>query len=234
MLARGFHTYILKKKNKKGKTMQNKLNNLKTVLPDGQTVSVSDQTIADYASMHGIESLIHDRYSSLFVFQLMLNERISGLDPQLVIAEIKHLEGIGPPTQTKPESAFRGNELKGLWHKHFFVNHPSAAAHNILAHLGNNGLERMVNEVFDPNKSAVITNEMINELSNRLVEGSLTERADAGKLTGEWIIFAKEQGKNYYLSINTHENPDEKTAKSIKQCCIPEFPFLSNYFISKT
>lgn len=214
--------------------MQNKFKKLKTILPDGQTVSVSGQEIANYASMYGIESLIPGRYSSLFVFQLMLNERVSGLDPHLVIAEIKHLEGVGPSMQTKPESEFRGDKLKGLWHKHFFVNHPSAAAHNIMNHLGNKGLERIVNEVFDPTKSAVVTQEMINELSNRLVEGSLTERSDAGKLTGEWIIFAKEQGKNYYLSINTHENPDEDTAKNIHECCISEFPFLSNYFAPQT
>lgn len=210
--------------------MQRKFKNLMTTLPDGKTARANAQEIADYASMHGLEQLIPGRYSGLFVFQLLLNEKYMGLDPQLVIAEIKHLEGVGPPMQTKPASVFRGNVLKGLWHKHFFVNHPSAAAHNILNQLGANGLSKIVDEVMDPKKSSTITKEMINEVANRVVSETLSERADAGKLTGEWIVFAKENGQNYYLSINTHENDDEKTASSIQACCVPEFPFLSSLF----
>jgi len=39
---------------------------------------------------------------------------------------------------------------------------------NIFLALGKNGLDKLVNEAFDPAKSDVITREMVNELAQRL------------------------------------------------------------------
>ena len=54
------------------------------------------------------------------------------------------------------------------------------------------------------------------------------ERAAAGILTGEWIVYARHEGKNYYLTLATHSEPDEKILKRIA-LCRDDFPFLGDY-----
>lgn len=193
------------------------------------TYRVENEELVEYANLYGLESLIPERYSWLFVFNLMMLERKNGIAPFEIIDEIKCLEGVGPPQQTKPASEFKGAHLKGLWHKHFFAANLSLLAHNISNQLAGGKLEKLVTEIFDPNKSPVVTKEMIGELSHRVVVESLEDRAADSKLTGEWIVFAKHQGQNYYLCLTTHESGDENIAQSIKAACLPQFPFLNTY-----
>lgn len=176
-----------------------------------------------------MDVLANERYSAYFVFNLMALEEVDGVDPNQVIDEIKALERPGNASYTKEASEFRKPPLKGLWHKHFMPALPSVMAHNILNHLGKSGLKDLVEEVFDPSKNRR-KEEMISELSYRVVEESIEKRGDAKKLTGEWIIYAKEAGGNYYLGIWKHDAGDENIADVIKSVCVPQFPFLSKYF----
>lgn len=194
------------------------------------TRQVSQAEINEYAELYGLNRIAKDRFSSLFVVNLMLLEWVNGVDPMEVIEEIRVLEGIRASLQTKPEAEFRGEKLRGLWHKHFMPSLPSVMAHNITNHLGKHGTKNLVEEIFDPNKSPVVTKEMFEELSHRLVVGSMEERAENNKLTGEWIVFAKENRKNYYLGIWRHDAGDEKIAETIQSTCMPQFQFLSKYF----
>jgi len=193
------------------------------------TFRVENEELVEYANLYGIESLISGRFSWLFVFNLMMLERKNGIDPFSIIAEIKDLEGLGPSQQTKLASPFKGPHLKGFWHKHFFTANPSLFAHNIINQLANGNLEKHVAEVFDPKKSPVVTKEMISDFSKKVVTESLEERASANKLTGEWIVFAKHQGQNYYLCLTTHDLNDEIIAQNIKTVCLPQFVFLDKF-----
>jgi len=193
------------------------------------TYRVENEALVEYAKLYGLERLIPGRYSWLFVFNLMMLEQKSGVEPFFIIDEIKNLEGVGRSRQTKPASEFKGPHLNGLWHKHFFAANPSLLAHNITNQLAGGKLEKLVAEIFDPNKSPVVTKEMIGELSHRVVVESLENRASDNKLTGEWIVFAKHQGQNYYLCLTTHESGDESIAQNIKTACLPQFAFLDTY-----
>ena len=193
-----------------------------------ETEQLDPDKIEQLAKLYELDTLIPGRYTSLFVVNLYLLDKVSGINPAQVIEEIRHLEGLAPSQQTKPATEFKGSVLKGLWHKHFLPTLPSAFAHNILNHLGKNGLANLVGEVFNPAKSSVVTREMINELAHRVVEESIVDRGAAEKLTGEWIIFAKENGQNYYLCISPHASGDENIANHVKVCA-HEFPFLSKY-----
>jgi len=193
------------------------------------TRQISQTEINEYAELHELTRIAKDRFSSLFVVNLMLLDWVNGIDPIEVVEEIKVLEGLRASLQTKAESKFRGKKLRGLWHKHFMPALPSVMAHNITNHLGKHGTKNLVEEIFNPNKSPVVTKDMIEELSHRLVVGSMEERAERDKLTGEWIVFAKEEGKNYYLGIWRHDSGDEKIAKTIQATCTPQFQFLSKY-----
>ena len=190
---------------------------------------LSSTDIAEYAKFYGLDSLIPGRYSSLFIVNLITLEKGQGIDSHSIIEEIKCLEGIASTSQTKPPSQFRGEFLKGLWHKHFFPALPSVFGYNITNHFGKNGIRNLVEEVLDSAKSSTLTKEMINELSHRLVQVPLEDRAAENKLTGEWIVYAKEDDKNYYLCISPHSAEDKTIASNIQVACAPEFPFLKKY-----
>lgn len=193
-----------------------------------ETEHLDPEKIRELAIFFELETLIPGRYTSLLVVNLYLLDKANGIDPALVINEIKSLEGLAPSQRTKPATEFKRPLLRGLWHKHFLPTLPSAFAHNILNHLGKNGLSSLVEDVFDPVKSSVVTREMIEELAHRVVEESIVNRGAAEKLTGEWIIFAKENGINYYLCISRHSSGDDNIANHVKLCA-HEFPFLSKY-----
>ena len=198
---------------------------------DGEsTRQVTHIDLKEFAEIYGLDRIAKNRYSALFVLNLMLLEQTSGIDPFQIIEEIRTLEGGRASLQTKAESQFKGKHLKGLWHKHFMPAMPSVMAHNIMNHLGKNGTRKIVEEVLNPEKSPVVTKEMLDELTHRIVIGSMEERASQQKLTGEWIVFAKENGANYYLGIWSHNAGDESIAGSIKSACVREFPFLAQYF----
>lgn len=197
---------------------------------NGNKIRVEPEELQKYAAYHRLDELIPGRYSSLFVLNLMNLERVFHIDTAPVIREIMHLEDRGPGLQMKPSTEFRGEHLKGLWHQHFFVVHPSALAHNIQNHLGKSGLGKLVSKHLPVGE--LITASALNALSHAIVTESLEERADAEKLTGEWIIFAKENDKNYYLSIEPHQQPDERMAGNLRVACLPQFPFLSKYLIA--
>lgn len=86
----------------------------------------------------------------------------------------------------------------------------------------------MIAEVLDPNKSPVITEEMVKELAHRVTFEPIEERIREGRLTGEWIVFAKHEGLNYYLSLSTHKTDDETLIRNIREICLPQFPFLES------
>lgn len=195
---------------------------------ENEAEQLTPEKIRELAKFYELDTLIPSRYTSLLVVNLYLLDKVSGVDPAQVINEIKSLEGLAPSQQTKPAAEFKGSVLKGLWHKHFLPTLPSAFAHNIINHLGKNGLAKLVEDVFDPAKSNIVTREMIDELAHRVVEESIMDRGAADKLTGEWIIFAKESGKNYYLCISPHAGGDENIANHVKVCS-HDFPFLSKY-----
>lgn len=196
---------------------------------DENTVQeITSDQLDEFASMYGLDRLIPGRYSSQFIFDLFFHEQTSGVDPDQVLDEIRHLEGMRPSRQTKPATEFTGPHLKGLWHKHFMPALPSVIGHNIVNSLGKNGLAKIVDEAINAN-GADDRKALISKIAHQVVIGSMEDRAAADKLTGEWIIFAKDNGQNYYLHICTHESGDENIANTLKSTCAKEFPFLSTY-----
>jgi len=54
------------------------------------------------------------------------------------------------------------------------------------------------------------------------------DRARAQELSGEWIVFAKHEGKNYYLTLAAHYEGDDQIFARIRDGCVGEFPFLAS------
>ncbi|MCA0340784.1 MAG: hypothetical protein LCH99_13765 [Proteobacteria bacterium] len=193
-----------------------------------ETETITSADLESVADAYFLNLHAAGRYSWLFVLDMLMYERVYGISPFQITDEIRGLERSESATRTKPASRFSRKPLEGLWHKHFFS--ARFMAHNIVNHLGGGKLERLVDEIFKPDESPVVTEKMINELAHRATIESFEQRASDGRLTGEWIVFAKHEGENYYLCLATHRVSDQSIYDKIKAVCWREFPFL----VSKT
>ncbi|HDR9108754.1 hypothetical protein [Burkholderia vietnamiensis] len=200
-----------------------------TVENSGTMVSLTPDEIAKLKTTAVRERPYAPRISIALAVRL-LDKSDRYFDPFAVLDELDYLEGIRPTSKTKRESPFKGPHLQPFWHKHF-----SSARHLVqnigirwnLADGGNRDLDRMLREVVetygeDPELWQAY-------LTHRLVVGGFEERAQRG-LTGDWIIYAKHDGANYYLDLATHEEGElehaEQLSKKLRDGCFAEFPFV--------
>lgn len=160
----------------------------------------------------------------------LLNSSDPRFNPFAVLDEIDYLEGITKASRTKSEAQFKKSPLFPLWHKHFF-----SAQHLIknvgirwnLPNGGNRDLDKMINDV--AGKYGEDPTAWPGYLTHQLVVGGFTDRAERG-LTGDWLIYAKYENRNYYLDLATHEEGVADQAntlfKKLKNGSQSEFPFL--------
>lgn len=170
-----------------------------------------------------------DRISLALAFRL-LDTSDPYFDYFSVLDELDYLEGIRPASRTKAEDQFRKKPLHPFWHKHFFLAKHVPRNLGVRWNLhdgGNKDLTKLLNEVAkDYGESPDVWPDY---LTHRLVVQGFEERARRG-LTGDWIIFAKHDGKNFYLDLATHEEGEECRAdgllRRIRNGSHAEFPFL--------
>lgn len=135
---------------------------------------------------------------------------------------------------TKAEAPFTSGPLKGLWHKHWFQVDFLAA--NLLKESARHGeklIRKHLNSVFGRDRwiGEIMTEELASQLAHTMVDGALSHRAGTrarkkSRLTGEWIVFAKSNGRNVYLTLGGHG----ETNKAILDRCLlalREFPELA-------
>jgi hypothetical protein len=154
-----------------------------------------------------------------------------------VLREIDALEGLRPETRTKRAEQFKHPPLAPLWHKHFYsprhMLRNLGDRWNIARGRGNDDLDSLLSGIAadcgdDPARWP-------RELIHRFIIGGLRERADTRRLTGDWIIFAKHKGQNYYLDLATHEEGNgpvssEHLMQKLRAGSRAEFPFLFETF----
>lgn len=191
---------------------------------NGQKKNIPLAVLKEFSESIGMNHCIEGRYSWLFAIDLFMYGEMRVINPLQVMDEVKSLENSDSRSRTKPETQFRKPPLKGLWHKHY----PSARfiAQNIKNHLSGNKLTELVKQTLEGKDTYDDALQIAYELSHKVVSQSYDERAQSGKLTGEWIIFAKHNNENYYLSMATHDMGDELAHERIKTICYPQFPFL--------
>jgi hypothetical protein len=192
-------------------------------LKDRDVVATTDQR-RQFFSFYVSDPDLLARMSELLLFSIYVLEQSFRVSPRDVLNSIANLEAGEPPSGIKPATQFKKLPLKGIWHKHYF----SAVflVNNIILALGKDGAEKLVDEVMGQSNSPVITREMINDLTHRVVVGSFENRQADGKVTGEWLLFTKHGGKNYYLDLNTHGAGDTFIYDRIMEHCVPDFPDL--------
>jgi hypothetical protein len=197
---------------------------------DGNDVSA--QVSAEFEVLIELTRLDHiapGRISFLFLSTLFAASKAGRTDPFLIAREIEALEK-NQPTGLKPPIQNRHPPLKGLWHKHHMQSDIRSMALNVqhgLKHFGIPYLREKVREAEKAGEPRFFSVEDVRPLTNDAIHGNMERLRQAEKLTGEWIVFAKHEGHNYYLSIATH---DRSTHEDLRQqidafCCV-EYPFL--------
>lgn len=193
-----------------------------TAKMDGHDIVVEYDQLEAFKQLY-VHGDLAARMSDLLMFDMYVMDREFGISPHDVLNSIKNVEAGEPHSGIKPATMFKKPPLKGLWHKHYFSAH--FLVQNISLALGKNGLEKLISEVFDPSKP-IITKEMIEEVARRATTEQVEQRDAAGKITGEWVIFAKHADKNYYLALNTHGAGDQFIFDRIMEHCPKNFPDL--------
>jgi hypothetical protein len=162
--------------------------------------------------------MVTGRYSAGLVREL--ENETENVSP--IFEAIAALEGAktATPSRTKEACPFdRGKWLKGLWHVHY--TQAQFMRQNLELHWKPvDRLKRLIKDSFDGRELS----QAIRDFSKGFVEGYL-QRGNEKKLTGEWVVFAKQDGVNYYLTLGTHKKEDEAIWRRCKACA-PEFPGL--------
>jgi hypothetical protein len=88
-------------------------------------------------------------------------------------------------------------------------------------------LQKKVLEAKEAGETRYFSSEDVIGVANDVVQGNLERRRQEQQLTGEWIVFAKHEGQNYYLSLATHDKAThEGLRQQIDNLCCREFLFL--------
>lgn len=187
--------------------------------------------ITSFAECIGLEHAAPGRYSILLLLGLFGGFKSGHLNPAKVVHEINALEGIGTSSQLKPPIQNKHPPLKGLWHKHYLQDGLSSMAKNLKKGLGKYGLpflDQSISEAQDGGEERYLSEEDIKFIADDVVHGNWMRLATDEALTGEWIIYAQHEGRNYYLCLGTHDiSQHENLRKQIDALCCQEFPFLS-------
>lgn len=201
-----------------------------TIPPDAAKVSLTLEQLAQLKS----EVLLQAPYASRVSFGLVVRLVTTG-DMMPVLREIDALEGLKPATTVKGGEGeqFRHPPLFPFWHKHYFTSR------HVLRNIGErwNLARGQGNPDFRAALSAIAEqfghdpDAWQSALPYRVLIDGLTERANANRLTGDWIIFAKHGGQNYYLDLARHEEADGPVnsaalIRKLRNGSQAEFPFL--------
>jgi hypothetical protein len=142
---------------------------------------------------------------------------------------VKALERPGFLSMTASETQFRHPPLAGLYKKHF------SSARFIPNNLGN-FLEsraggKYFNQVWKDGIAAtgathVDDEAFLNFLTYHTVITPYEKKSAANEITGEWIVFHKHDGANYYLTVGFHDEGDDVIYERVSFACdFDQLPF---------
>ena len=174
-----------------------------------------------------VPELQNARFTSVFKAQLEALTIGRVVNPFPILDEIKNLEGFNRrPTNTKKATRFKGGLLDGLLHKHYF--NARHIPHNLHNHWGQEDgrLERAVAKV---GEEALHEDDLwlhAGALADRIVSVAFQHKNLEKSLTGDWIIFKRQNHKNYYLCLATHDESNGEIFDRFAACAKCEFPEL--------
>jgi hypothetical protein len=164
------------------------------------------------------------RFSSLFRVQLDELTLRRVVNPFQILEEIKALEGCGV-SRTKRETPFRKGPLAGLMHKHYF------SARQIVFNVNNywaraGMLERAISKMAATVRAADGPWTVSGMMANRLVDDAIKHKTLGRSLTGDWIVYKRHNGRNFYLTLAAHNERSADIYGRLAPYAAREFPEL--------
>lgn len=204
----------------------------KRIVVNGQNVT---EDLARFDEICGVSRATKGRHSVFLTLQLKWGLEHGLVNPAKVLMEIESLEG-GGPSRTKPAVQNKHPPLKGLWHKHYMAEGMSSLATNLrneLLRTGLPSLERFVRDAREAGEQRYFGTEHVGLIVQDAVNNNWTRRTSESRLTGEWLLFAKHEGFNYYLCLGSHNRETHQGLRAaIEAICCEEFPFLRDLLVS--
>ncbi len=195
---------------------------------------ISEEDIVNFRDNNpGLCGVDMSRVSRLLVAQLSSARKHRVFNSFSVTDVLQRIEGVGRVDgYVKSEEPFRHSPLKGFWKAHFFD--AGFLRRNLINHWGIayeecprfNALLSQVESDEEQNPSP---HGWHGRIAHEFVVRGYKARAKNRKMTGEWIIFAKFNGTNYYLGLAGHsksKDEDEALYAQVKAYCSFEFPLL--------
>lgn len=182
-----------------------------------------------FAKTIGLESVISGRYSFLLLLELFGATQSGMLNPAKVVSQIRVLEGVEASRGLKVATQFKHPPLQGLWHQHYLEDGLPSMARNIQKALRKFGLPWVEQKIADAKTSGedrYFTEADSAQIAHDAVVSNWERLITNEALTGEWIIFAKHEGKNYYLCLGRHKSGDNLLRSRVDAICLHEFSFL--------
>lgn len=195
------------------------------VVVNGETINIDGEKRTEFVQLYGLDELIPNRYSEIFIVDLIVNLELNGVDPRHIIDEVKRLETLSNDGYTKEATQFKHAPLHPLWHQHYFSDH-------FLVHNIQNEIKKSFNTIWDESmgeKNSVIERKHLDKLVHNLVEGTIETRSNEKRITGEWLVFSKETTGNIYLCMATHTTGDTNIYNRLEYCCEHQFPLLEPF-----
>ena len=152
-----------------------------------------DKSFVASAKRYLDPSVVTGRYSAGLIGEINAHVENETANIFPIIEEIGALDGSknARPSRTKPAGQFKGRWLKGLWHKHY--TQARFMLTNLKRHWTPDRLRCLIMNSFG-------SPEFSEDLSKGIVQG-YWERGSEGRLTGEWLVLAKQGDVNYYLTL---------------------------------
>lgn len=201
-------------------------------MPSIKEQHISEAEIHKFVELIGLKRAAPMRYSKLLVANLLGGALSGTQNPAKIIREIELLER-GEPGRFKKPIQNKHPPLKGLWHKHYMQDGLASLAQNIQKGLSWFDIplfNKMIQEAENAGEERFVEPHHIPALVADIVSGNWQRLAERQALSGEWIIFAKHEGQNYYLTIATHDSKTHQGVREqIDQVCCVEFPFLAQF-----
>jgi len=195
---------------------------------EGKSQRIDSQRRTNFVQKYDLDHLIPNRYTEIFVADLIANLEINKIDPRFIIDEIKRLETLDDIGYTKQASQFKHAPLHPLWHQHYFSEH--YIVNNIYNEIKiKNNLKKIYDNSMGELGSA-IEQKHIDSFIHNIVDGTIEKRSNEQRITGEWLVFSKEEAGNVYLCMATHTMGDTNIYEKIAYCCERQFPSLEPFF----
>jgi len=189
-----------------------------------------DEIEARLGNHSGLVGVDRTRMSRLICEQLAFGIASRTLDSFAVTDVLQALEGHPKYNHMKREpfnhpqrrGPFKRIPLKGLLHAHFLQ--AAFVPKNIDLEMKNDDSKVQIDKVIENTNLSV--DEKVKISSYKGTIGMYKSRSDRGALTGEWIIYAENLGRRYYLAIAPHFECDMVIYNRMMERCEEHFQHI--------